>query len=267
MDKHILLCDDDKDLNQDIKEDIELQFESVIVHSVYDRKSALELISRQAFCIAIIDLNLEGTSPPDWAKTGGVEIIKKIRTQEFMTKIIVLSGNPETELSFDLKDQYNVDKYIKKGDASSVAKILDTIENVLDSSTNYVSSLENKMMKFSGVKGVDKSIWESNALSCLNIQGGINVLEKIAELIMEELYPFKHMPRQSFFIDQKNHFIVAEIWSYLHGTAYSVYIYNNKSSNIKEINGFSAEVSRRLHQDVYMFAQPISSQLKEFLQD
>jgi CheY-like chemotaxis protein len=267
MDKHILLCDDNKELNQDIKEDIELEFDNVIVHAVYDRDSALESVSKQSFSIAIIDLNLERTSPPDWTKTGGVEVIKKIRTQEFMTKIIVLSGNPETELSFDLKDQYDVDKYIKKGDSSSTDKILDTIASLLDSNTNYISSLQEIIMKFSGVKGVDKNIWESNASSCLNIKDGIRGLEKMAASVLEELYPFKHLPKQSFFLDKKKHYMVAEVWSYIKGNAYNIYIYNNKLSNTESIKDFNTDMVLNLYHDIYMFAEPTNSHLKKFQQD
>jgi DNA-binding NarL/FixJ family response regulator len=235
MKKNILLCDDDKELNQDIKDDLELEFDNIIVFPAYNRSEALDAISKRYFTVAIIDLNLEGaTTPVDWKKTGGVEVINAISLQNYGTKTIIVSGNPETELSFELSKKYDVSKYIHKNQGFSVKKILDSVRSLLTSDDHLVERIDHKLEKFSGKSGFDRDIFEIDFISNLNVHNGTKGLESIAIKALNEFYPYKHLSKYGFILDKENKSLTGKIWSYKRGNAYDLFIYHNKISTIND---------------------------------
>lgn len=263
MKKYILLCDDDKDLNLDIQEDIYLDFNDIEIHSVFDRETALKAVSERAYSIAIIDLNLENTSPPNWSNTGGVEIIKYINNQNFGTKIIVLSGNPETELSFDLSKKYNISKYIQKGSESSTSKILETIKPILNEESDMVKNLVNKNQVFSGTKGLNTTKWESDVIELLNLKG-IKGLNSISLKILNKYYPFKHFNMEGLRLNRVNKTLHGDIWSFKNGQSYHLYVFNKKLSKTEDFETSNRVITHKLYQDIFVSLIPTDISIECF---
>ncbi|MCX7097610.1 MAG: response regulator [Methylococcales bacterium] len=264
MKKIILLCDDDKGLNNDIKDVLEREFSNIEIVQAYDRETALDFVSKRYFSIAIVDLNLEGNLPPgDWSKTGGVEIVNKIIENNFDTKFIVVSANPETELSFNLA-KLGVSSYIQKGEMGGAKKILECTASLLKSDDDMVKNLPYKMVSFAGKKGFDKEIWEDNSISLLSIKGGAGGLESIAKKVLNKFYPYKYLTKEGLLLDKENKYLHGEIWSYRLGKPLNLFIYNKKVSNIDNIVHQENEKTDELMDNIFIVSQPTDSLIKIF---
>lgn len=229
--KFVLVCDDDKGLNADIKQAIEKRHSDCKVISVYDKNGALDALKLYYFTVAIIDLNLEGPPPLDWSHTGGVEVIEKIRETGFSTNIIVVSANPETELSFSLSQKYHINDYVQKG--SSINSFSNLILLIDDAIANSNIEIPNPIIQtFLGVGGVDKEILESGIISFLNIKGGSKLLESIAKRILARIYPWKILGGSKFILDKEKKCAYSKFWSYKNAKKMGVIIHND-SNNIR----------------------------------
>lgn len=241
MKKYVLVCDDDKNLNQDVSSTLYQQLakkgEDVDIISVFSRDEALDQLSKRYFSLAIIDLNLEGPPPMDWSRTGGVKVIKKIKDLNFNTKIIVISASPETELSFKLSKDHDIDAYIQKGKSTS------SFRELITKSLHYIDSNlppvpESTISTLSGLSGEERTIWETNVCTILNIEGKYNGLLNIADEICRKYYPFYHLDTKKLFLDGNNKVLTGKIWSYRSSEELYLYIYNthDKYSNTDKRN-------------------------------
>lgn len=234
MKKYILICDDDKKLNNDISSTLTTQLakkeENVEIIQVYTKESAIDQISKRYFSLAIIDLNLEGAPPADWSHTGGVQVIERIRKLQFNTKILVVSASPETELSFSLGREYGIDFYIQKGQSTS------TFRNLVNKSIELTESSQSMTAKnpvevISGLKGDMKTIWESNMYSNLHIEGNLSGLLEVINTIMKNCYPFKYLGDSRLEYNVGTNVAYGEVWSYILASEIGIYIYpSNKKS-------------------------------------
>ena len=115
--KKILIVDD----NKDILESLNLLLSNTYDLSLaFNGKSALQLLNKKQFDLAIVDLKMEDMN--------GIELLEKIKEISPSTKVIILTAHGSIELAV---------KAIKKGASDfiekpfQVDKLLITIENVL----------------------------------------------------------------------------------------------------------------------------------------
>lgn len=230
MNKFILVCDDDKALTKEISQSIEKNKDKACTAiSTYAKEEAFEAIDKYYFPVAIIDLNLEGPLPLDWSNTGGIKVIEKLRNLDFGTKIIVVSANPETELAFSLHKEFNIFDYVQKGNSiNSFSHLMAVIDSAIDESE--IQLPKPIMFSFLGASGADKEVLESNILSYLNVKGGSNTLENIAQKVLAYVYPWRLKENSKFILDKVNKYAFTSFWSYLRAERVGVILCNENNA-------------------------------------
>lgn len=115
---HILIVEDEKDMNEGLKDNLE--FEGYLVDQAYDGKEGLEKIKNNTYDLIILDIMLPHLS--------GFEVCKTTRNFGINTPIIMLTAKGE-EIDKVLGLEFGADDYVTK--PFSLREVLARIKAIL----------------------------------------------------------------------------------------------------------------------------------------
>ena len=222
----VLICEDEKSINDQFAE--LLQLSSFEVSQSYKRDETLSLIQHKFFDVALIDLDLEGKTNPIWRESGGIHILKYLKEQNYGTIPIVVTGNPETRLAFELARDFCVMEYVAKGLKDTAGQVLSAVKEF--SSKIKVNYPGNTALFMSGIRdGNDREIWTTNCLSALALAGGANTLSLIFDTIVKNVYPMKANKNGfGMRIDDVKKMLFGSFWSLQYDSAIDIWVVRNK---------------------------------------
>jgi two-component system response regulator YesN len=100
---HILAVDDEPVIGESIASLLEAPHRKIVVAA--NGQDALKTVAKQKFDIVITDHRMP--------KSGGLELVKKLRKQKYHGKIVVLSGYLSAE-NIGIYEELNVDEVVGK---------------------------------------------------------------------------------------------------------------------------------------------------------
>ncbi len=229
MKKRILVCEDDKQMNDLVSKLLMKSIKDIEVVQAFSHEDAIDVIGKYYFTVAVLDLNLAGHANPDWSKSAGVKIAAHLRDLGYGTNVIVLTGNPEVRLAFELARDYKVQDYVEKGDGAT--------ENILSICGEYINKdrIEppeglHAQKILSGIEsGVERDIWYSNCLNIVNIDG--NTMFSVMNEIIERYYPLYTKIGSGMIANGDMKILEGEYWSLREGSAIKVIIGNKKNQD------------------------------------
>ncbi len=188
MKKRILICEDVISLNDQMTE---IASDYGEVNQTYNEEDTLELLTNYYYDIGIIDFNLEGKKiTPIWRDTGGMHVVQYIKELDYGTGCIVVTGNKDTRLAFDLGREYGsaVFDYLEKG----ITGFSDKLENSLSKyeKESRINFPDNELIFLSRIKnGIDREHWVTTVIRALSMKGGAGTLIEISKHILRTAYP------------------------------------------------------------------------------
>lgn len=148
----ILVADDESSVRRNIEK--VLVKEGYIVATANDGEQALRELERCSFDLIVLDVIM-----PDWtgmlSKRVGVDVLKKIRSKNLSTPVVLPSANDNIELVAE-STRYGPIKYLVKGSVSD-KEFLKTIQDSIVESSQTRNSLNGSNIK--KIKGwlIDRS--------------------------------------------------------------------------------------------------------------
>jgi CheY-like chemotaxis protein len=229
----ILVCEDAQYQSDIIKNNLTKKGHDV--HQAFNRTESLDKLKEYFFGIAFIDLNLEGKFNPIWRESGGVKILKYIQEQNYGTFPIVMSGNPETRLAFELARDFAVKDYIAKGEENSASAALQMVSDY--GNQVKIRYPENAPLFLSGIREANsREMWITNSIMALSLSGGADSFFEILNAIMKQAYPIvTNNVGSGLVYDFNNKSIKGEFWSLKYGSAIEINIIP-KGSNKQSVN-------------------------------
>jgi len=80
----ILLMEDDEEMCEELKSVLEA--ESYFVKISHNREEGMDFIKKSGYCIVLLDLKMPGIN--------GRQVLKQIKNEYPLTKVIILTGSP-----------------------------------------------------------------------------------------------------------------------------------------------------------------------------
>lgn len=231
MSSSIIIIEDNKGVNLSIASLLKRNGFSMVTQ-VYDRDEAFNELTKKYFDIAIVDLNLEGENVPlpAWRDSGGIHILKMLKSMNLGTKAIVLTASPDTRLAFELARDFDVTDYISKDTEEFVEATVSSIKNAAQSTgINYP---DDDIRFYSGIhSGIDRHIWLSNTMHLLD--SSVKDLSDFFTEMYQYFYPaFFSKAVPGLCIDKDNDILRGKIWSFKLGKALDVVVKRNDNNYI-----------------------------------
>ena len=164
----IVIADDHPILLEGIISVIQKEFSNSIIHKAHNGAEALQLVTQIKPDIAILDIEMPILN--------GVEVAKKIKENNFTTKIIFLTLHKEKSF-FEEINKLNVSGYVLK--EFSVSEITQCIKSVLQGKKYFSKEIENYLIE----PVIDLSIFTRAEINVLKLIAKEKTTKEIAEML------------------------------------------------------------------------------------
>ncbi|MGB8355614.1 MAG: response regulator transcription factor [Chthoniobacteraceae bacterium] len=174
----VLIIDDHEIVRRGLKEIFDDEFSELEMGEAENSREALELITKQAWDIVLLDINLPGRN--------GLEVLAEIKRLHPRTPVLVISTYPEEEFAIrSLK--LGASGYLNKGSASD--EIVAAARKAMDGGKYVTASLAEKLAATLG-SDIQHALHESlsnRELEVLRmIASGKTIKEIASELALSE---------------------------------------------------------------------------------
>lgn len=180
---HILIVDDEFDFRESMK--IILEEEGYIIDSVSSGNEALKLLNEHTYFLVLTDLVMPGLS--------GMELLEKIKTDYFMTEVILISGYGTIDKAVEAMKKGAFGFFVKGNNIESLIAEIKKVETIRKlKNENYVLKsrinkttylLETKNHEFSEIINVIEKAAVSNANVLIMGESGVG-----KEVLVEHLH-------------------------------------------------------------------------------
>ncbi len=164
----IVIADDHPILLEGIISVIQKEFSNSIIHKAHNGAEALQLVTQIKPDIAILDIEMPILN--------GVEVAKKIKENNFSSKIIFLTLHKEKSF-FEEINKLNVSGYVLK--EFSVSEITQCIKSVLQGKKYFSKEIENYLIE----PVIDLSIFTRAEINVLKLIAKEKTTKEIAEML------------------------------------------------------------------------------------
>lgn len=208
-----------------------LEPEGYVVDAANDLPSAMKLINKVCYDVALVDINLEDTNYQA-QNTDGVDVIKYIKSFNEGTRIIVLSAQQSTQFVQSSFMELGINNYISKKETKPEEELNVVEKEVATVDINRYGPTKDPVRGFSGTKGVETDIWISNAIGIFKPSKGASGLITMAKKVLNKygpVVPKKGKKGGIVDLDKEKNLGFGSFWSRSKGQGYDLVVASDVS--------------------------------------
>ena len=190
-------------------------------------EEAMQHLDILEFDLALIDIMLNG--PDDLSNRDGLAVLKRVKRSGSLTKALVLSGQPDPQLSADIGFEYRADGYLSKVHENA-EPLLERVGRMLRSKGATAREPEWGAIVSILSPGEDEGAFVHEAMRHLAFGGGFAMFQGLIRDAVKWLHPMlSRKDLAATTLPSAPHTRSISLWSKGQGRAVDLILFNNKS--------------------------------------